>query len=315
MKQKFEVAVTKFTSSGKPTVKFDNDYQSPAWYKTYTTDLEGMAKLIGEGRAWRNGTYDRSKGRFLKEYVVSSHFIALDFDKSEFMPKIVAKFAKEIGLEPNIIHYSYSQGKKPGYNYRVIWVFDEEIEPKEWQFIHHAFMELFKEYNPDGNTKDISRFWYGCITGAQVFNEALTTMEQVNFYKPLIDTYKEIEGKAPGSIIGDYRTSNVSAIVPPTWKEELAKVCDLWALFYRGEYINRNQRFKLFSNLRYIQCKEKDVFQDILEITNWKIYDETHSFNQAQLERWFREENEATPIVEAFGEKMTVADYFNGRLF
>lgn len=208
MNDKFELMYSKFTYSGKPQT-FDKDVQSWYWYEIKEVDINEMVKLICEGRCWRNGTYDVSKRRFIQENVNGSHFIALDFDKSTIPPQDVIKYATSIELTPNFWYYSYSQGKKPGYNYRVVWVYNEEFEAEEWKAIYKLFLWLFRDFNPDKQTKDASRFWYGTngIEKSGIITNTLNKINSLQKYNSFIERYSAAIAREQGNF------GNKSALV------------------------------------------------------------------------------------------------------
>ena len=99
---------------------------------------------------------------------------------------------------------------------------------------------------------------------------------------------------------------------PEGWQDELARVCVLWKKYYVGEYLNRPQRFVLFTNLKAGGAAIRDYILQLGYRTN--IYD-GHGFGPQEIDRWWKEDTDVKPIVKAFGKDMTVAEYFKNKLF
>lgn len=79
----------------------------------------------------------------------------------------------------------------------------------------------------------------------------------------------------------------------------LDSLTDLWRLFKEGKAC-RAQRLLLIGNLKFIECDEKPVLQEILK----------YSDSPEEIYKWY-EELDAAPIS---GGK-TLAEHFNERLF
>ena len=135
-------------------------------------NIPTIAKLIGEGRCWRNGNYDLNYRSFKKKYVVDSHFIVLDFDAVKRTPKQMCNI-----MEPNFWYYTLSQGVKPGNNFRMVWVLTEAIGPQDFAFVYEWFLKKFPL--ADRNVKDISRMWYGGNGIYKVLSSDLTDISDI----------------------------------------------------------------------------------------------------------------------------------------
>lgn len=110
---------SKFRYDEKPE-DFDKRTQQFFQYVSTRSTIPQIAAAISDGRCWRNGTYKEGARRFLKDEVIGSHFIALDFDKVEYDMDEVIEFAKEKNMIPNIAYYSFSEGVKAGHNFRIV---------------------------------------------------------------------------------------------------------------------------------------------------------------------------------------------------
>ena len=64
-------------------------------------------------------------------------------------------------MVPNVFYFSFSQGKKPGNNFRLVFVLDEIANPTEWLNLYNYLLKEFSSFKPDTATKDIGRMWYG----------------------------------------------------------------------------------------------------------------------------------------------------------
>ena len=77
--------------------------------------------------------------------------------------------------------------------------------------------------------------------------------------------------------------------------------CPLWRDYKAGR-TNRSQRFVLAGNLKYLECKELPVFDEVLK----------YSKKPWEWKKWFEEEDvKAVPILN--GE--TLVEYFGNKLF
>ena len=156
--------------AAKPTDKgIISGLQKPANYIFGELDsVDDVARIIGDGRAWRAGLYDRGVDSFKKANVKGAQIIALDFDSCPHEPQVVVDYATSIGISPSAWYYSYSQGIKEGFNFRVLWILAEEIKPIQYETIYKAMLEQFSQYKPDTSTKDASRLWFGGNRGVNV---------------------------------------------------------------------------------------------------------------------------------------------------
>ena len=158
--------------SSKPTDKgIVSGLQKPYNYVFSTVEMvEDVAALIGEGRAWRAGLYESNTDSFKKANVKAAQIIALDFDSCPHEPETIVQYAESIGISPSAWYYSYSQGKKSGYNFRVLWVLEDIIKPIQYETIYKGMLEQFGQYGPDISTKDAGRLWFGTARGVNVLS-------------------------------------------------------------------------------------------------------------------------------------------------
>lgn len=216
--KKFKLQYSRFNFKQKP-VEFDKRTQRWGEYVETLVTLEGFVGVINDGRCWRNGTH--GKPRFIKGNVIGSWFIALDFDESSYMPEQVIDFGKEIGLVPNIAYFSFSQGKKQGNNFRLVFVLDRMAETLDWEYIYSYILDKFSKFKPDIAVKDIGRLWYGG-RDAMIVNPELFSVED------LLKTCGRDSGVAlPTSFTVILLPSPTEVEFPEGWQDDLAQVCVL----------------------------------------------------------------------------------------
>ena len=145
--------------------------QQPYNYLFLDLDIRQIGELIGQGAAWRAAVYEKDTTSFRKLNAIGSYILALDFDNCKYQPSEVCEYAVSIGIQPTMWYYSYSQGKKEGFNFRILWVLASMISPNQYENIYKNMLDKFAAYNPDSSTKDCSRLWYGCRTGVNIINE------------------------------------------------------------------------------------------------------------------------------------------------
>ena len=273
----FELMVHKKRFKEKP-VKFDLTTQIFSWYETIETDIPEMAKLVSSGLGWRNAIYDKTQKSFKKKHVIGSRFIVLDFDAVDETAEEMCEITE---WEPNFWYHTLSQGVKPGNNFRMVWVFTEAFGPQNFAFMYKWFLKKFPK--ADKNVKDISRFWYGGNGSYKVLR-----VKPYKFHLNVAKTEHQ-----------EIRPNSVAAVVGPNWEEKL--LTDLWGLYKSGK-ATRPQRLLLIGNLKFIECAEKPVFDEVMK----------YAKNPEEVLRWYQDDTVcATPIIG--GE--TVAEYFNKLLF
>ena len=151
--------------------------------------VEDVAALIGEGRAWRAGLYESGVDSFKKANVKAAQILALDFDSCPQEPETIVQYAESIGISPSAWYYSYSQGKKSGYNFRVLWVLEEPIKHIQYETIYKGMLEQFAEFSPDISTKDASRLWFGTAKGVNVLSRTPIKLSVIGSdFRELCDT-------------------------------------------------------------------------------------------------------------------------------
>lgn len=316
-----------FQLYSKPAM-FDKRVQMTSYYQERECDVNTAYAIITDGRTWRCGRYDLEAAKgFGKSNVIDVQFIALDFDKIAASPRDIVEYAINIGFMPNFYYYSYSQGIKPGNNFRVVWCLAEPITPTMYENLYRLLLEKFSCFNPDKSTKDCSRLWYGNYgQGGGIVSEKPLSLANIGFIN--LAALME-EGRTPTQAkrtrsngVPKYVELDVpdKVIVSSDWKDRLRGTnpeglpyCSLWKKWCDGEYLNYNERLVLFTNLKYLGDKDKSKGMPtlILEANpNWKQVYEGHSFDEAQLLNIMQSKLAPLPIVRYLGGYYTVADFF-----
>lgn len=301
--------------------------QKPANYIFGTLDnVEDVARLIGEGRAWRAGLYETNTDSFKKANVKAAQIIALDFDSCEQEPQAIVDYATSIGISPSAWYYSYSQGIKAGYNFRVLWILEEPIKAIQYETIYKAMLEQFSQYNPDSSTKDASRLWFGGNRGVNVLSHKpmplsvigwLGVAEKVKEGQAIQKARKAVKG-CENKFFEGQQAEDLEPLYMTQgrrWWEELRFKCWLWDRWENGMYLNYNQRLTLFTNLKCIKYADNNlsVLKQILEIyERFKGVYEGHTCNEEQIRSMFLNTTlHAMGIVKVNGEEnpITVKEY------
>lgn len=315
------------TYAAKPKEKrVVQSLQTPANYVfTELEQVADVARLIGEGRAWRAGLYDIGVDSFKKANVKGAQIIALDFDSCPHEPQVVVDYATSIGISPSAWYYSYSQGIKEGFNFRVLWILAEEIKPIQYETIYKAMLEQFSQFNPDKSTKDAGRLWFGGNRGVNVLISTpiplsvigwLGVAEKVKQGQAIQKARKAVKGCE-----SEYFTEEAEGIEPIyitqafKWWESLRFRCWLWDRWENGIYLNYNQRLTLFTNLKYIKYADNNqsVIKQVLDIFNkYQSVYVGHTCNEEQIRSMFLNTTlHAIGIVKVSDEEtpITVKDY------
>lgn len=297
---RFQIHYSRFYYDEKPH-EFDIRSQSWSEYVASMITMEELCMIIEQGRCWRNATYSLKNRRFRGSDVISSRFISLDLDSSEFTPQEVIDYATKKGMRPNIWYYSFSQGIKPGNNFRIIWVLEKELEPHIWESYNSAIYEMFRKFDIDQNTKNLSRMWYGSdnCTLIHIDFTAISSLPEPQKVRPTTQLDTSINIK------------NNFKINIASWEDDLDRHCPLWKKFKSGEFLSRTEWFVLAGNLRLI----KGARERVAALIDWKIY-EGHSIDERQLDYWWNDDTiRPARIIEERGRKYSVVEWFKDRAF
>lgn len=312
---------TKFTYS-----KAMFDSKPDAWqlqrveaYVTEELTISEIADKIGEGRAWRCGNFKPNAKSVSKNNMESCNVIALDFDSVMHEPGEVTDYASTLGMTPNIWYFSYSQGVKPNNNYRVVWVLEEPIQPRQYENAYKTLLQVYKKFDPDPATKDASRMWYGTVHECAVINDTPTP---VAVFGAMAAIGKIENGAIPKDAIrskddladkyNDYTMPEEPTYVTTNWYMRLAGRCKSWDMWRSGEYLSYNQRLALFSNLKHLAYKsgKYSIVQDVLQFYDEETY-RGHSCTPEQVRNQFRTKLAPLPIVSYDEKYMTVPEFLS----
>lgn len=292
-------------------------------YVVREASAEMFYKWVTEGRCWRAGTLRDEAKDFKKASFVGSQVLALDFDNSNRTPEEVAEYAKSLGVEPNFYYYSFSQGKKPGYNFRVVWILDRLIDVREYEALYAAIQRDKVFASTDRATKDISRLWFGTRNGGK-----LLRTEPIDIGKFNILAYdikgNEAQKTEMREIVkldvvdeDDYvlplvNTDSSKEQVYLPWYEYLKGKCDLWDRWVNGEYLHYSQRLLLFTELKKLKypanTKSRSIVKDVMCYYDAKLYSDSKC-NEREI-RYFltNRTSRATNLIVC--GKWTIAEFF-----
>ena len=263
--------------------------------------VDDVARVIGEGRAWRAGLYENGVDSFKKANVKAAQVIAMDFDCCEYEPQAVIDYAASIGISPSAWYYSYSQGIKEGYNFRILWVLEEPIKAIQYETIYKTMLEQFSQYKPDASTKDASRLWFGGNSGVNVLIHTpmplsaigwLGVVEKVKQGQAIQKARKAVKG-CENKFFEDKDANDTAPLYVRQgwiWYENLRGRCWLWDRWYNGIYLTYNQRLTLFTNLKYLKYADNNlsVVKDVLQFYyKYQHIYEGHTCNEEQIRSMF----------------------------
>jgi len=206
----------------------------------------------------------------------------------------VIEFGKLVNVIPNFWYYTYSQGRTRGNNFRVIFILSEKFNVDEFEEIYLKFLKLFSKFKPDQSTKDASRFFFGGTPGAFITNELVD-----------ITPLESIKVKVSRKKINSETASNPpsATLVPADWYEKISQnECDLLWKWRNKMYLNRTQRFLLFSNVKFLKLAEGDIIQEFLNLSDADVYKDSSGYGYSELERWYNDSRVVpAKIVTKFG--------------
>lgn len=328
-------------------------YQKPSNYLFEEKTIAEIANLCGTGHCWRAGLYPQDTRSFKKSSVEGAQVIALDFDKSEYHPSEVIRYADEMGLPVNFWYFSFSQNpmfvnkkalkirafttrlinistsgvnkarkieQKPIFNYRIVWVLERSISPREYEEAVKALLDVFSKFNPDKSTKDCSRLWFGGKLGSNLLSLTELGLSSIGFWE---HQYKVKNGsrsrdaiKSGKGNIKDYALlpEPQAVEVADKWYQYLQNRCGLWDRWVSGDYLNYDERLILISNLRYLKRSNKNesILKDFYSFYNEDTY-RTHSCDYEQIKAKFNDKTlKPVPIVRGkLGEIQTIPEFLS----
>lgn len=264
-------------------------YHQNGWnYNTAIVDIETFYKIPTSGHSFRQATYKwifetwPENKRFIKENVLGTNMIILDFDNSPFTPETMVLLAEERLCAPNFWYYSFSQGKKPGFNYRMVWVLDASIRKEYYEGYIAAVLDLFPEADPAA--KDISRLWFGGTEGR--FIDA-TPRKLQNFpftvdpKKFVIDSYAGITPSDLEKISRD----NLLDVSDYDWITPLRKHWSLFDRYCGGEYLNYNERGFIMNQVFGMYEEDIPIYYLLYHLAPHEVYSSADNFRVEEFKR------------------------------
>ncbi len=295
--------------------------QSTGNYFCRDITIDEFASYIGKGHPFRGANHLINAFTFKEANAVTSSIIALDFDHVADSPEHYIDYARTLGIEPNLWYYSYSHGKEPDkYNFRLVWVFKEEIGVKQIRPLTECLMRMFKFADPA--CKNVSRLWFATDKPVTVLNSDPSSIGSIGW----LDVCAKVkEGAVPSKVLRA-KTGPVSAyteFTPPTpdfkipasldWKSQLRPLCPLWQKWQDQEYLDYNQRLTLFVNLSFLEYQDhkKSVFDDVVTYFDESKW-EGHTLCEQQIKNCMSASSLiAIPIVYTNDGRMTVSEYLS----
>ena len=315
-----------FVVGKKRWARKPEDKEIPIFCQTINNYVVRQASIaeaytyITEGRCWRAGILKEGAKGLTKDNFKSSHIFALDFDKCELLPDEIAEYCESISIPLNFWYWSFSQGKKPKNNFRVVWVFDSEISAEQYEELYKAVLQdqMFKD--ADKATKDISRLWFGTDKGGSLLSEE--PIKYSNF--DIFVRTEEVSEKAGEKRTRFYQGKTAQDFIMEKedfdWDNYLCGVCDLWDSWRQKKYLHYSQRLLLFTELKCLKYAEG------LKIS---ILDKVMSYYDAELYKGSKcsvyeisyfmssktSDKVGNPIVNFNGNRYTISEYFNSGVY
>lgn len=306
---------------GKPTVEEIRDKcQTVGHYVLKDASIAKVYQWITEGRCWRAGTWKDGASSLKKENFIGAYLFALDFDSSDKTPQEMIDTCRAIGIEPNFWYWSFSQGKKPGHNFRLVWVFDSIITPAQYENLYRAVLEDSTFAGADKATKDISRLWFGTNKGGELLNENPVSLGVFALFKPK-ETAKSKRAAAAKTY--EQGATQHDFIMPDDrfpWELYLKDVCDLWDKWMRSEtkadYLHYSQRLLLFTELKCLKYPpelKRGLLSRIMRYYNPALYAGSKC-DEREIDYFLSSktsDNITNKIVVFNNQEYTISEYFN----
>ena len=315
--------------SHKPHSKADKDAtpeqqkeiiecQRPQHYQVVEATPQQIFNLICEGRCWRAGILKEGAKNLTKVSFTGSRIIALDFDMCEISPQEVVEYCQTQGIEPNFYYYSFSQGKKPGFNYRIVWLLSEPISIEEYESLYLAFLKDALFCQADPKCKDISRLWHGTRNGGDFIKDTLIDFKCFDIFpreEVRQEKKKTSKKDKDGLEQADTEQTFIMDSLTFPWNTYLSGVCDLWDKWRTKQYLHHTQRLLLFSELKCIKYEKtiaKSILDEIMSYYDFDLYKDS-GCSREQI-KYFLSTKYRVPdnkLVIYNGKEYTIAEWFN----
>lgn len=296
-------------------------HQNVANTMTCCFTIENFAYYICDGHSWHACILKEGKRRFKRENVEYLHVLALDFDSTPTTPEEVVEYAQSINLLPAFWYYSYSQGRKEGNRFRMVWVLEAPIPVIQYEELCKAMIGVFTYLGVTGIDKGVwnaNCLWFGTIyppSFIRVEPTSLSAMEAIRASARMLKN-KDPRRNEKVIIAPDYYDSPPpeKVRIKGTWIEQLQPYCDLLDKWCNGVYITYLQRLLLLTNLKYLDYADNNLYvvKDVLNIYEEHIDTYAgHSCDEIQIRQLMRNRTlRPHPIVEVDGVRMTVPEFF-----
>lgn len=326
MTSKIELVIGRYRWEHKPTRDEVIECQKRQHYAVKEASAEQFYNWVTEGRCWRAGCLKEGANDFKKASFIGSQIVALDFDNCDKEPDEIVEYADSLGIQPNFYYYSFSQGKKEGNNFRVVWILDRVIEKKQYEALYRAIQQDRVFASADKATKDISRLWFGTRNGGKFLRDEPIAVERFNVFAYDIRNIEEADKTETRKTVEldvveeddyilpliDVKDTKEQIYLP--WYELLRGKCDLWDKWVNGEYLHYSQRLLLFTELKKlkypanIKNEEHTIYYNVMRYYNAELYKDSKC-NEREI-RYFlsnRTSKANNPIVCG---KWTIAEFF-----
>lgn len=278
--------------------------------------IPDLFNLITTGHAWRSAIYKPDAKSYAKSNVAAMGSLALDFDEVELSPSKAVEKLGNIGFPPNFWYYTYSQGIKPGNNFRVVWVFDTEFSVKEYSDVYFILTKiLFNE--ADQITHDPSRIWLGTNGDGRLINKEITSIAAMG---NLVANYEEeINNSKTARRRKTFGIDKLKDMVIPesikvnqNWFETLASVSPVARKWREGQYLDQMERKNLILNIKYLDRKDKwKEFMSYYNAEAFAAEDSNFYGNEMDYIRSeARRESAPFPIIPTNDGWITAAEWF-----
>ena len=295
--------------------------QKVGHYKTVEATPQQIFKLICDGRCWRAGIFKQGATQTRDKDFSGARLIALDFDEYEATPQELVEYCQSRGIEPNFWYYSFSQGKKPNNNFRLVWILDEVITPEAYKELIVALLNdaVFKA--ADQSCKNIGRLWFGTQNGGQFIKDEAIAYSKFDIF-PRQTAEKKQGGRKKGekgkeAEVQEQPETDQTFIMPKQsfdWNYYLSGVCDLWDKWRKKVYLKYYQRLLLFSELKCLKY-DKSLKHSLLDEV--MVYYDADLYAGSKCNREEIQYFLSSPKTKAFnklvaynGKEYTIAEWF-----
>lgn len=291
--------------------------QKVGHYKTVEATPQQIYNLICEGRCWRAGIFKQEATKTRDIDFIGARLIALDFDEYEGTPQELVDYCRTKDIEPNFWYYSFSQGKKPNNNFRLVWILDRIISPDDYERLIVALMNDIIFSASDKSCKNIGRLWFGTKNGGEFIKSEAIAYSKFDIFPRENNISKKTKAKNKDNEDIEQSDTEQTFIMPKQafdWNYYLSGVCDLWDKWRKKVYLHYTQRLLLFSELKclkYDKALKRSLLDEIMVYYDADLYadskcnrEEIHYFISSPKTR------ANNKLVAYNGKEYTIAEWF-----